>query len=180
MLEVWKDIEKYKGLYQVSNKGRVRSLDRVDPLGRMRKGKIMAPQPNRLGYYMIRLSKNGVRGSIAVHRLVATAFIPNPDDKKEVNHKDGIKSHNYDSNLEWVTRSENITHAYNNGLATQSNRRHNDYRSKPVAQMLNGKIIRTYLSAMDASRQSGYSQGNISNCCRGRQKSAYGYQWKYI
>ena len=117
--EVWKDIEGYEGLYQVSNFGNIKSLPKVRHNGRgtyIQKEKILKPSNTSTGYKKIELCKDGKRKGFKVHRLVAIAFIPNPDNKPEVNHIDGNKINNNIDNLEWVTSSENTIHAYETGL----------------------------------------------------------------
>lgn len=106
-MEEWRDIEGFKGLYQVSNLGRVKSL---------KKGIILSICDNGNGYKVVNLKVNRIQHMKTVHRLVATAFIPNPENKKEINHKNGDKSNNSVENLEWCTRSENGKHAYRTGL----------------------------------------------------------------
>lgn len=118
-MEVWKDVVGYEGQYQVSNYGRVKSLPRlaVRPQGNyMTKERILKPQPVKGGYLAIRPRKDGIRLSKLIHVLVAEAFIPNPENKPEVNHKDLDKTNNHVDNLEWNTRSENMKHAYDNGV----------------------------------------------------------------
>lgn len=119
MTEKWKDIKGYEGLYQVSDLGRVRSLDREDRLGRFKLGKIKAPCDNGRGYLCVNLKKDSKQKNKSVHRLVAEAFLPNPDNLPEINHKDGNKANNQVSNLEWCTRSENAKHAFKTGLNKQ-------------------------------------------------------------
>lgn len=111
MIEVWKDIKGYEGLYQVSNLGRVKSLKHL-------KEYFLTYRIEGKGYASVALFKGTVssRKSYKVHRLVADAFIPNPENKPQINHKDGNKLNNSVENLEWVTNQENIVHAYNNGL----------------------------------------------------------------
>ena len=120
MKEIWKDIVGYEGLYQVSNLGKVKSLDRVCHNPRYgkqkRRGNIMRPSPNNYGYLQVRLSKLGKSKTHKVHRLVALAFLTENRLKKEVNHKDGNKENNCFSNLEWVNRSENVKHAFDIGI----------------------------------------------------------------
>lgn len=108
MEEVWKDIDGYKRLYQVSNLGNVRSLDRWYRNGRHYKGKPMKLTPNKAGYLTVTLHDwNGYAKTYWVSRLVAIAFIPNPDNKPQVGHKDESKTNNHVDNLEWVTSKEN-------------------------------------------------------------------------
>jgi hypothetical protein len=118
-MEIWKDVEGYEGKYQISNKGRVKSCDRYTPLKngciRHEKEKMRA-LINVHGYLYCELWNNNNHKRHAVHRLVAAAFIPNPDGKPEINHKDGVKTNNCVENLEWCTYSENNLHAFKNGL----------------------------------------------------------------
>lgn len=118
-MEFWKDIQGFEGIYQVSNLGRVRSLDRFiscDNKMWLKKGKIMSQHTHSIGYKRISLHKNSVKHKLLVHRIVATAFISNPDNKPDINHIDGNPQNNYVGNLEWITESENTQHAYNLGL----------------------------------------------------------------
>jgi hypothetical protein len=114
--EAWKDIAGYEGFYQVSNIGRVKTTERTDSLGRKVSENIKKPNLNINGYYQVTLYKNGHRKSCYIHRLVATAFIPNNDNALQVNHIDGVKTNNSARNLEWTTPSENSQHAYDTGL----------------------------------------------------------------
>lgn len=118
--EIWKDVNGYEGHYQVSNYGQVRSVDRIVVRmyrgGFSKAGKIVKPYVTPKGYLRIQLSKDGKLKNFMVHRLVALAFIENPNNKPEVNHKDGNKRNNFLENLEWVTSSENQIHAYDTGL----------------------------------------------------------------
>ena len=141
MNEIWKDVVGWEGLYEVSDLGRVRSVDRYlghpsSPNGAFRKGKILTPKSKR--YADIHLWRNRKYVSTHVHRLVAIAFIPNPENKAEVNHKDGNKLNNHVNNLEWVTRSENQKHACETGLFPSQvgennyNYKHGKYANKFV------------------------------------------------
>lgn len=118
-MEEWKDIAGFEGMYQVSNMGQVRSLDRLDSRGYKYKGRTVKPSTSK-GYQYAHLCKLSKYTTISIHRLVALAFIPNPDNLPQVNHIDGNKQNNHVSNLEWVTEKENINHAWDNGLATNS------------------------------------------------------------
>ena len=109
MEEIWKDIEGYEGLYEVSNLGRVRSLWNG-------KIKILKPWISGTGYLQITLYKDNRRENIFVHKLVCEGFIPKDSDRNTVNHKNGVKTDNNINNLEWASYSENTKHAYKNGL----------------------------------------------------------------
>lgn len=119
MSENWKPVKDYEGIYEVSDTGLVRSLDRVDRLNRFKKGTLKAPCDNGRGYLCVNLKAHGKQAQKTIHRLVATAFIPNPDNLPEVNHKDGNKANNHVDNLEWCTVSDNKKHAFKNGLNKQ-------------------------------------------------------------
>lgn len=118
MIEEWRPIEGYEGLYEVSSYGRVRSVDRfiVDSLGHRKfyKGKVLIPVKSNLGYLLVSLCCNGKHKGITVHRLVAQAFLPNPDNLPEINHKDEDKTNNSVENLEWCDRSYNINYGSRN------------------------------------------------------------------
>ncbi|MEH7116087.1 NUMOD4 motif-containing HNH endonuclease [Neobacillus vireti] len=114
--EVWKDINGFEGYYQVSNIGRVRSVDRIDSLNRLHKSRLTTIYDNGKGYKRVSLYKESNNYYRYVHRLVAEVFIDNPDNKTDVNHIDGDKSNNNYTNLSWVTKKENIQHAVKNEL----------------------------------------------------------------
>lgn len=182
MEEIWKDIEGYEGLYQVSNMGKVKSIDRYVPRkdGKLQHvyGKIMIPFDNCRGYKKVYLSKNGISKVHYVHRLVALHFIENPNNLPQVNHRDENKTNNCVGNLEWCTRE------YNQNYGTVTRRRQlsntNGKLSKPVLQYsLDGTFIKEWKSTMDIKRNLGFCQSYISECCRGKYAYAYGYIWKY-
>ena len=116
-MEIWKEIEGYEGLYEVSNTGKVRSLDRYTTGNRHRllKGKELSQRENELGYKFVQLCKDGIPKHARVHRLVAQAFIQNPEKKPYINHIDANPKNNNVDNLEWCTQQENIQHAYKMG-----------------------------------------------------------------
>ena len=117
--EVWKDIPQYENYYQVSNLGRIKSLDRLYN-GRNLKGKILKLSPNKFGYLRFTAKKDDITKTLHVHRVVLSTFNP-IDEEKQVNHIDGNKLNNKEENLEWCTDSENKIHAYANGLMTGGN-----------------------------------------------------------
>jgi hypothetical protein len=179
MKEVWKDIAGYEGLYQVSNLGRVKSLDRFVPHSTQGKhfcrGHLMVLHQNNAGYLTVNLCKGNRYKSHDIHRLVAIAFIPVTNiGSMEVNHKDENKQNNSVNNLEWVTRT------YNNCYGTKIERSSSKIK-KPVIQYdMNGVPLEVWESATDAEKSlSGKFTGAISHCLNGKTKTAYGYTWKY-
>ena len=165
-------------MYQVSNLGRVKSLSRRDRLNRVIQEKILKPGINRYGYLYINLYKEGKGRNYYVHRLVAKVFIPNPEDKPEVNHKDENKTNNKVENLEWVTCKENNNYGTRNKRSGKS-QTNNKKKSKPIYGInikTNEKI--EFPSTMEAQRH-GFSSGHIVDCLKGKQKSHKGYRWYY-
>lgn len=182
MEEIWKDIEGYEGYYQVSNLGRVRSLDRYITGNNgaiyLRQGQIKEIKPHHSGYLFVSLMKNRKRKIMAVHRLVAEAFIPNPDNLPQINHKDEDKTNNRVENLEWCTGKYNCNYGTHNKRV--SDKLTNGKTSKEICQYTKeGILVRKYPSASEAARQFRGKQGNISQVCLGKRNSAYGYLWKY-
>lgn len=114
-VEQWRAIEGYEGCYEVSDHGRVRSLDRRIR-GRLWKGRVLALPDDKNGYKRVELHKDGLRSTQRVHRLVAQAFIPNPNNWPQINHKDVVKANNHISNLEWCDNDRNVEHAVDKGL----------------------------------------------------------------
>lgn len=170
-IEQWKDIDGFEGLYKVSNYGSVKRLGRTE--------RELKPRMCK-GYETVCLCKNGIRSNRRINRLVALAFIPNPENKPEVNHKDGNKRNNAASNLEWSTASENQKHARTTGLSPLGF--NNAVLSKPVDMLSkSGELLRTFPSFKEAERQTGISRRNIHSVCSGKPhcKTAGGYVWKY-
>ena len=169
MNEIWRDVVGYEGLYQVSNLGRVKSLN-YHIYGKER---ILKPGNSSGGYFVVSLCKNSKRKPFYIHRLVATAFIPNPNNKPEVNNKDENKTNNRVDNLEWMTSKENINFGTHNERIARS-------LSKSVLQFAkNGEFVKEWQSIHQIERDLGFSPGNISQCCNGKLKTAYNFIWKF-
>lgn len=168
-MEEWRDIKGYEGLYMVSNLGNVKSLNYL------RNGKegILKPKEDRYGYMQVVIRKDGKNKNYTVHRLVAQAFLPNPDNLPQVNHKDEDKTNNNVDNLEWCSPKYNLNYGTRNKRASEK-------KIKPVIGIneVSGLILE-FPSTVEAERQTGIANQNISACCRGRQKSAGGYYWYY-
>lgn len=184
MEEIWKDIEGYEGKYQVSSFGRVRSLDRMVPTvhnaTRMVKGKTLTPWTDRYGYHHVNLWRDCKMKSQQVHRLVATAFIKNPDGLPEVNHKNEDKTDNRADNLEWCNTRYNINYGNRSHKVSQT-RISNAMLGLRVEQLtMDGQHVRTFDSIREASRVSGADKSVIVRVCKGRLQSAGGYRWRYI
>lgn len=176
MTEQWKLIPDFEP-YEVSNFGRVRS--RYHTSGK--EYRILKPTYHHTGYVLYRLAKNKKYYNRTAHILVATAFIPNPENKPQVNHIDGDKHNNNVENLEWVTASENIQHAFEMGLKkspTKDIKGKDHYASKPVLQYdLKGNFVKKWFCYSDAARFYNISPSSIINCCAKRIKSVGGYIW---
>lgn len=175
--EIWKDIEGYEGLYQVSNLGRVKSLGN----NKKRKDKILKPITLKTGYLQVDLCKDGKRKLYYIHRLVAQAFVPNdnPEHKTEANHINEIKTDCRASNINWLDHKRNINWGTRNERVGQKLVNHLD-TSKPVKQLtLDGVLVTIWPSIMEASRN-GFNQGNICLCCNGRQNTHKGFKWAYL
>ena len=173
MSEIWLPIEGYENLYEISNLGRVRSLERtvIKKNGVRRKvsGKILKPRTNNSGYLMVRLYKNGIWRDFLLHRIVSTAFIPNPDKKLQVNHLSEDKTNNSVENLEWCTAKEN------NNYGTK-NKRASEKLSKPVLCV---ELNQIFPSLTEAAKHFNVTQSNLGSVLAGRSKTAGGYHWEY-
>ena len=185
--EIWIDIVGYEQLYQISNLGRVKSLN----YNKTGKEKILKLCKNNSGYLLVNLSKNSETKKYTVHRLVAEAFIDNPNNLPCIDHINCEKSANSVENLRWVTHKENMNNPItklvlkNNGLKNNKGQKIATIcatfkNSKPIIQFSkDGEFIRKWNCIMDVERELGIDQGNISKCCNGKLKSAGGYKWSY-
>lgn len=171
-IEEWKDIDGYEGLYQASSFGNIKSL---------KSNLILKPILQSNGYCHIGLH-NGKPIQYRLHRIIAKTFIPNPENKPQVNHKDGNRSNNNISNLEWCTASENQKHSYNILSKKPSVKgRFGEYHntSNHCLQISpDGFLIAVYGSQYEATRETGISQTSINKCSRGKLQKAGGYLWK--
>ena len=173
MKEEWKDIKDYEGLYQVSNWGKILSLNYRNT----GKPRLMNTGTDKDGYLVVYLSKNGEDKLCKVHRLVAQTFIPNPDNLPQVNHKDEDKTNNRVENLEWKSPKDNSNHGTRTERVAKANA--NGIRSKPVLQFsLSGDLIREWPSIGECGRN-GFSKGNVWSCCNGKLPHYKGYIWRY-
>lgn len=145
--------------------------------------KKLKPSKRRDGYLYIWLYHGDKKISHLVHRLVAETFIPNPENKPQVNHKNGDKTNNRVQNLEWCTAKENMQHAFivlHRKGSYLGKTGEKDCKSHIILQIKNAKQIAIFYGCGEASRETGINRGNINSCCNGRRKFAGGYEWKYI
>ena len=173
-MEHWKAIAGYEGLYEVSDLGRVKSLWNG-------KEKILKPGKNTWGYLKVVLYKDGHGKTITVHRLVAEAFIQNPNNLETINHKDEDKTNNVASNLEWMSIKDKINYGTHNKRVSEARLNHPAFSKK--VQMFDkktGELLATFPSTNEAGRVTGIANQSISKCCNEKLKSAGGYVWKYF
>ena len=182
MEEIWRDIEGYEGEYQVSNLGRIMSL-------KYNKKKILSLKTRKDGYKEVVLSKNNIQKWCYVHRLVAIAFIPNPNNKSDIDHIDTNKSNNCVDNLRWVTKEENMSNEITKKklpyrLMGEKNPSYNKFgennaKSIKVVQLNKEtyELIRVWGSIVDAKRELKIT--HISDCCKNKRNHAGGFKWMY-
>lgn len=190
-MEIWKNIEGYEGYYQVSNLGRVKSLPRGKQWPYRQTHNNIRKQHIKNGYLQVNLSKDNKVKWVGVHRLVAMAFIPNPNNHPQVNHIDECKTNNVVTNLEWCTQSQNQMHG--TARQRQSETRHRNDPDRTVwkaAGMKNAKrvamcdkktdnVLRTFASMTEAAMSTGVNICTISNQCNGKIKSRRKHYWRY-
>ena len=181
-MEVWKDIKGFEGQYQISNYGRVKSLQRKDGRNHTWPERILRFTVGTNGYCGVRLSKNGKVFPKEIHRMVAEHFIENPNNYPCVNHIDENKSNNNVSNLEWCTYQYNNSYGTKGQRLSESNLKTLDTnkRCRKVVQMdMDGNEIARYRSVREAERKVGVAHSYLSACMLGKFESAKGYRWKY-
>jgi hypothetical protein len=172
-MEEWKPIKDYENLYEVSNLGRIKSLERISLQKHLLPEKILKTAKNKYGYLKVTLHKNYKQKVVNVHRIVAETFIPNPHNLPCVNHIDGNKENNCVDNLEWCTIQENNIHAFKTGLKQPS------YKAVIATNLQTGEEI--YFNSLEETAQyfNLKNKSNISKVCRGKVKSLKGYTFKY-
>lgn len=197
----WRDIIGYEGYLQVSDEGQIRSVERLvrhrNGSQMMIKSKIIIARPDPKGYLKVRTSVNRRKTCIKVHRAVAEAFIPNPDNKPQVDHIDGDKTNNCVKNLRWVTNRENFDYSVEIGLREKSfevlKEKHKDpeFRAaiarrtsercskKTYCFSLDGKFIAEYSSSTEAGKAIGGCQSGVSGCCTGKYPTYKNYVFSY-
>ena len=191
-MEAWRDIYGYEGLYQVSNLGRVRSIDRSVTHGnhvKHLKGRILTMRLAGHGYYVVQLSKDGIVKAFNVHRLVAEAFLFKPDKYAQVNHKDECKTNNTvwvnpdgnidesRSNLEWCTSNYNLNYGTHNRRLSEHKKGKN---TKPILQLTTDDVVvKEWASITEAAKSNNLYSQNISAVLHGRQSTCGGFKWQY-
>lgn len=178
--EIWKDIPGCDGYYQVSNNGKLRSIDHYVNIGygakRLSKGRELHPVKCKNGYLEAQINYKGERIIFLLHRLVAMVFIENPDNLPEVNHKDENIQNCHVDNLEWCTSKYNANYGTRNARCKEGNRRF----EKAVNQYdLSGNFIKRWDCMSDASRHTGADISAMIRVCKGKQNTAVGYKWEY-
>jgi hypothetical protein len=187
--EIWRPVVGWETLYEISNLGRVKSLSRPVKTRaggiRISKEIIMKQVPNKEEYLQVSLQRDLIASGQRVGRLVAEAFIANPENKPQVNHINGIRNDNREINLEWCTQSENIIHSFKYLNRTKSKpwlgKSGGEHcASIPVLQFsIDGILIKKYAGIAEAARETGVNQIAIGNCCKGNQRHSGNYLWIY-
>lgn len=184
--EIWKSVVGYEGLYEVSNFGRVKSLERkINKLWNgkeitlINKGRIKNICVDSDGYCVVGFCVNGKSKTLKLHRIISHSFIPNPDNKPQVNHKDGIKTNNSIENLEWCTNKENIRHSFDKLNKYEKGYKIGNLNPVPVLQYtVDGKFVKEYKTRAEAARVIGKNQSDICKSVKSETKTVGGFRWK--
>lgn len=174
-MEEWRPVIGYIGLYEVSNLGRVRSLPRRGTKG----GILVIDTSNSKHYAHVVLAKNSKLHTTSLHKIVAEAWVPNPENKPQVNHIDGDKLNNKAENLEWVTNLENRRHAIKTGLSSALPEEAIEANMTGVMQKEGEEVIAMYPCIKYAQYITGVCNQNIFKVCQGKRKTAGGYSWEF-
>lgn len=181
-MEAWKDVVGFEGLYKVSESGIVMSLGNGNSTNsETKKQRVIKAKLKTRGYLQVKLSKDSKRAYISVHRIVAKAFIPNEQNKSEVNHIDGNKLNNHVSNLEWNTSSENQKHAFRMGLQKRTVGKESPCAKAIIQLDKEGTIVKEWGGIKECCRETGFNSFGIIKCCKKEKKyrTAYGFKWEY-
>lgn len=170
--EIWKPIKEYENLYQISNFGNVKRIERINSYGRKLKEKIMKPCKDLDGYLRLPLTKNGTKNTFKVHKLVAEAFVNNPQNKETVNHIDENKTNNFYKNLEWLSREENRNYGSRNKRAANSCK-------KKIKVIYRDGTYEIWDSTEDFCKEFGFHSSNVSGVLRGKCKTSHGIKFEY-
>lgn len=179
-MEVWKDVKGFGGTFQVSNFGRIKTFNYRNSGKEM----ILKPKKHNKGYLQVQLIKGNINKTYTIHRLVAEAFIPNPNNYPCVNHKDEDKTNNNADNLEWCDSKYNVRYSMN--LHPERKLKPRNY-VKNIGRLdmqidqfdLNGNFVMRWKNSRTIFLETGMSDWSISECCRGNRRTAYGYVWRY-
>ena len=172
MVEVWKDINGYEGLYKISNLGNVKSVHYRG--GNCEKN--LTPKCNNSGRLWVDLRKDGKSKPMLIHRLVGMAFLPNPHNFPEINHIDENPKNNNVCNLEWCTSEYNIRYS----VEKHPSRTRKVFRNKKIVQLSkDGKVIKIWENLVTIRHETGWNDWHIEECCKGNRKTAKGYMWRY-
>ncbi len=167
--EIWSDINGFEGIYEVSNLGRIKSL-------KCDRSKILKPKLTNYGYHTIGLYMEGKQITFKIHRLVAIAFIINPQNRKVVNHINGIKTDNRANNLEWCTYMDNAQHAVDTGLLKSNNKRVIYINVRQIDD--NGNVVNTFKDIHDAIEKENVCGSSLYRCITKQANKHHGYRWE--
>lgn len=183
-VEEWRPVVGYEGLYEVSNFGNVRSLDRlVKSKGeskRLAPSKVLKQHTDKDGYRRVGLHYEDKQITVGVHRLVAQAFIDNLENLPAIDHIDGVRDNNFVGNLRWCSIMQNNSTELAKQRKSLAAYKRIDNKKKIIQHSISGDVIKVFNSSMEIQRELGYKRAAISRCCKGKQKTSYGYKWSFL